>query len=56
MPKPRTPEEIKDDLFSLYQDYENKIISQHQLIDYLRDLYYIDFFGMNYADWLEEKS
>jgi len=56
MPKSKTPEEIKEDLLYLYKDYENKIISRHQIIDYVRDLYYIDFSGMNYDDWLAEQS
>ena len=56
MPKPKTPEEIKEDLIYLYKDYENKIISRHQIIDYVRDLYYIDFSGMIYDDWLAEQS
>ena len=56
MPKPKTPEEIKEDLIYLYKDYENKIISRHQIIDYVRDLYYIDFSGMTYDDWLAEQS
>ena len=56
MPKSRTPEEIKEELFSLYKDYENRVISQHQIIEYLRDLYYLDFSGMTYYDWLAEEE
>ena len=51
--KNKNPETILEELIFLYKDYENKIISLHQLRDYVRDLYYIDQVGQTYDDWLD---
>ena len=51
--KNKNPETILEELIFLYKDYENKIISLHQLRDYVRDLYYIDQVGQTYEDWLD---
>ncbi len=35
------------EIFSAYTDYENKIISQQEVMNKLRDYYYDSLFGMN---------
>ena len=50
------PSQIKEDLIYLYKDYENKIISRHQIMDYVRDVYYIHFSGKTYEEWLKEEN
>ena len=49
-----TDSQIKEGLIYLYRDYEQKIISRHEIMDYVRDVYYIDSTGMTYEEWLEE--
>ena len=46
--------EIREELIFLYKEYENKIISQDEIMNYVRDVYYIDSTGMTYEEWLEE--
>ena len=50
-----TDSQIREELIYLYKDYENKIISRHQIMDYVRDVYYIDSSGMTYEQWLEDR-
>ena len=50
-----TDSQIREELIYLYKDYENKIISRNQIMDYVRDVYYIDFSGMTYKQWLEDR-
>ena len=50
-----TDSQIREELIYLYKDYENKIISRNQIMDYVRDVYYIDFSGMTYEQWLEDR-
>ena len=49
-----TDSQVREDLIYLYRDYEQKILSRHQIMDYVRDVYYIDQVGMTYEEWLEE--
>ena len=51
-----TDSQIKEGLIYLYRDYEQKIISRHEIMDYVRDVYYIDSTGMSYQEWLEERT
>ena len=48
--------EIKEELIFLYKEYENKIISQDEIMNYVRDVYYIDSTGKSYEEWLEERT
>ena len=51
-----TDSQIREELIYLYKDYENQIISRHQIMDYVRDVYYIDSTGMTYQEWLKERE
>ena len=51
-----TDSQIREDLIYLYRDYEQKILSRHQIMDYVRDVYYIDSTGKSYEEWLEERT
>ena len=51
-----TDSQIREELIYLYKDYENQIISRHQIMDYVRDVYYIDSTGMTYEQWLKERT
>ena len=42
---------IKEDLLYLYREYEQNIISRQEIIDYVRDIYYLDFTGKSYEEW-----
>ena len=48
--------EIREELIFLYKEYENKIISQDEIMIYVRDFYYIDSTGKSYEEWLKEKT
>ena len=48
--------EIREELIFLYKEYENKIISQDEIMNYVRDVYYIDSTGKSYEKWLEERT
>ena len=48
--------EIREELIFLYKEYENKIISQDEIMNYVRDVYYIDSTGKAYEEWLKEKT
>ena len=51
-----TDKEIREELNFLYKEYENKIISSDEILDYVRDVHYIDSTGMSYQKWLEENQ
>ena len=51
-----TDTEIREELTFLYKEYENKIISQDEIMNYVRDVYYIDSTGKSYEEWLKEKT
>ena len=54
--KERTPEQIVQQLVWEYRDYEQKILSRHDIMRFVRDVYYIDQVGKTYDEWLEEKQ
>ena len=51
-----TDKEIREELNFLYKEYENQIISKDEILDYVRDVHYIDSTGMSYQKWLEENQ
>ena len=53
--KERTPEQIVQQLVWEYRDYEQKILSRHDIMRFVRDVYYIDQVGKTYDEWLEER-
>ena len=44
---------IKEDLLYLYREYEQNIISRQEIIDYVRDIYFLDISGKKYEDWYD---
>lgn len=54
--KERTPEQIVQQLVWEYRDYEQKILSRHDIMRFVRDVYYIDQVGKTYDEWLEENQ
>ena len=55
MLKTRTPEQIVKELVGEYRDYEQHILSRHDIMRFVRDIYYIDQVGMTYQEWLDER-
>ena len=51
-----TDKKVRDGLNFIYKEYENKIISQDEIMNYVRDVYYIDSTGKSYEEWLKEKT
>ena len=51
-----TDKKVRDGLNFIYNEYENKIISSDEILDYVRDVHYIDSTGMSYQKWLEENQ
>tara|TARA_S200000501_G_scaffold190258_1_gene179206 strand:+ start:1250 stop:1414 length:165 start_codon:yes stop_codon:yes gene_type:complete len=47
---------VKQRLLKLYEEYENKMISKNQIIDFVRDFFYYETFGKSYEDWLSAKE
>jgi len=45
--------EVRDRLLMLYKDYENKIISEKEIIRFVRDFYYQEVTGKSYEEWSE---
>ena len=45
--------EVRDRLLMLYKDYENKIISEKEIIRFVRDVYYQEVTGKSYEEWSE---
>ena len=45
--------EVRDRLLMLYKDYENKIISEKEIIRFVRDFYYQEETGKSYEEWSE---
>ena len=41
------------ELLQAYDDYERKIISYHDVMNMVRDYYYISICGVRYEDWLD---
>ena len=54
--KERTPEQIVQQLVWDYRDYEQTILSRHDIMRFVRDVYYIDQVGKTYDEWLEENQ
>ena len=54
--KERTPEQIVQQLVWEYRDYEQKILSRHDIMRFVRDVYYIDQVGKTYDEWLEDNQ
>ena len=54
--KERIPEQIVQQLVWEYRDYEQKILSRHDIMRFVRDVYYIDQVGKTYDEWLEENQ
>ena len=54
--KNRTPEQIVQQLVWEYRDYEQKILSRHDIMRFVRDVYYIDQVGKTYEEWLIEEQ
>lgn len=46
--------ELLTQVLSSYQDYENRIISKHEMLDAVRDAYYLDNFGYTYDEWCSQ--
>ena len=46
--------EVRDRLLMLYKDYENKIISEKEIIRFVRDFYYQEETGKSYEEWSED--
>ena len=51
-----TPEQIVKALIMQYRDYEQKILSRDDIMQFVGDVYYIDQVGMTYQEWLAEKN
>jgi len=41
-------------LFNTYKDYESKRISMYDVMEVLRDYYYLHITGKNYEEWSAE--
>ena len=48
--------QVKQRLLKLYEEYENKMISKNQILDFVRDFFYYETVGKSYEDWLSEKE
>ena len=45
--------ELRQGLRKLYEGYENKIISEKEIIRFVRDFYYQEETGKSYEEWSE---
>ena len=45
--------ELRQGLRKLYEGYENKIISEKEIIRFVRDFYYQEVTGKSYEEWSE---
>ncbi len=54
--KPYDNQEVIDQLLFLYKDYENKIIRHFPIMDYVRDLYYLEYTSLTYKEWCKAEK
>ena len=45
--------ELRQGLRKLYEGYEDKIISEEEILIFVRDFYYYEVTGKSYEEWAE---
>ncbi len=43
--------ELLTQVLNAYSDYENKMISKGEVIEAVRDAFYLEAFGLTYDEW-----